>query len=61
MEVIECLYVGRTFPAVGAPIAFSLERKDGLEQFQVRLSADDARKLRDDLDDMLAASRQPND
>ena len=61
MEVIECWYVGRTFPAVGAPIAFSLERKDGLGQFQVMLSADDAKNLRDGLNDMLAASRQPND
>ena len=60
MDEVECKYVGRTFPGVEAPIAFKLERKDGRSQFLVILSADDARKLRDDLDIMLRASGQPN-
>lgn len=58
MDEIECKYVGRIFPAVGKPIAFDFERKDGRGQFRVILSADDARKLRDDLDSMLRGSGQ---
>ncbi len=60
MDEIECRYVGRTFPGVEAPIVFGLERKDGRGQWRVILSADDARKLRDDLNFMLLASGQPD-
>ena len=61
MDDVECRYVGGTHPQVGAQIVFDLERKDSPGQFRVFLSADDATKLRDDLDVMLLASAQPED
>ena len=59
MDHVVCKYAGRTYPAVGAPVAFNLERKEGGQFLVVLASHADAEHLRDDLDQMLRASRAP--